>query len=336
MPDDADQSRAGGRPQAGSAEEEIELEAPAPRQTAAVPQSTGAPVTPVQPEPRRWSRFLVEAWTFPLRRGLLRKLLPWAALHLTVCALLGMLLNSLAAAMHEMPVLPYLGFFLTLVTVAGVDAIMFSTLAWWELHVVHCSAWDPEEPIRLPQFDSVDESIVHPGGLMLAAVLSAAIPLALAYGLKVSLLPDRQWGAGVTAAGALCSGLLLPGTVLSVAVAGTASAANPVNALRAFLAMPGRYLVVCALSLPAAALTVVVIASVLSWSGAGWVIIPLAELAWLLILTANARILGALFWCHGERMGWLKELEREQPLPSRRPGATPPTPAETAEKEPTE
>jgi hypothetical protein len=105
-------------------------------------------------------------------------------------------------------------------------------------------------------------------------------------------------------------------------VSDTASAANPLNALRAFFSAPGRYLLACALSLPAAVLTLVVVVGVTSWRGAGWVIIPLAELAWLFVLTANARILGTLFWCHGERMGWLRELERERPLTSRLVGDT--------------
>jgi hypothetical protein len=332
MPDDVHESDDASPSQDSPAEGSLELEAPAPTAAPVRQAPSAPPAEPVLPEPRRWSPFLVEAWRFPLRKGVLGPLLPWALLHLVACALLGMLLNSLAASMEEMPILPHFGFFLTLVTVAGVDGLMFSTLAWWELHVVNCSAWDPEQPVHLPQFDSVEESIVHPGGLMLAAILSAAIPLALGYALKVTLLRTWQWSYWLPVAGALCSAVLLPGTILSVAVAETASAANPLNALRAFFAMPGRYLVACALGLPAAALTVVVVASVLSWSGAGWVIIPIAEFAWLLVLTANARILGALFWSHGEHMGWLKELKREQPIPSRRPTAR--GPADTDHNDP--
>jgi hypothetical protein len=256
--------------------------------------------------------------------------------HLGVCALAGLLLNALGDAMHEMPILPDFGFYLTLVSVAGLDILMFSTLAWWEMEVISASAWDAAKTVYVPQFESFDESIVHPAGLVLAAVLGAAPPVLLAWVLRVVFLRDWEWNAWLLPAGGVAAALLLPGTVLSVAISDTARAANPLNALRAFFAMPGRYLVACALSLPAAALTVVVVASVLSWRGAGWVIIPLAELAWLLVLTANARILGALFWCNGDRMGWLKEMERERPVPSRRPTTTRPAAVEEKGEEETE
>jgi hypothetical protein len=308
-----------------------ELERPPAREPQGDRKVRAAPAVPVRPEPRKWSRFLVDAWVFPLRKSVLRRLLPWAFLHLGVCALAGLLLNSLGDAMHEMPILPYFGFYLTLVSVAGLDIVMFSTLAWWEFEVISASAWDAEKTVYVPQFDSFDESIVRPGGLVLAALLGAAPPLVVAWALHVIFLRGWEWNGWLLPVGGVCSAVLLPGTVLSVAISDTARAANPLNALRAFLAVPGRYLVACALSLPAAALTVVVVASVLSWRGAGWVIIPLAELAWLLVLTANARILGALFWCNGDRMGWLKEMERERPVPSRR--ATTTRPADTGDSD---
>jgi hypothetical protein len=195
MPHDAHEDRAEDPVGGVESPDDIELEEPAPTGDTGRQPAPERPSQRVLPEPRRWSRFLVEAWVFPLRREVLRRLVPWALLHLGACAVLGLLLTSLSNAMDEMPILPHLGFAMVLVSVAALDIVMFSALAWWEFQVIHASAWDPEGPLRLLQFDSFDESIVHPGGLALAALLGAAPPVVIMWALQISVLAGWEGGA---------------------------------------------------------------------------------------------------------------------------------------------
>ncbi len=269
---------------------------------------------PVRPEPRRWWPYVLTAPFYPLRGNAKWVLLVWLTAHLIVSGGFGRLFWLSIGVPGAGSSLGAFGLFLLGLAALAFNLAMLGAMARYVFHLIHRSAWEPDTPSSLPQFDNVYDFLGWPLLLVLAILGASGWPLWLAVCIWKIVPGMPAWWPVVIAVCGLVFLFVLPMNALAVATADDARALSPRATFPAIARLAGPYLLLCLFCAPAGALTCLAPFSFLGWVGWGVLITPLAEVVWVYLLVASARVLGAFYYGYSEQLGWIRELTSE-PLP---------------------
>jgi hypothetical protein len=185
---------------------------------------------------------------------------------------------------------------------------MAGALALYQFEIIQQSAWEPDEPLRLPDLNDIAQNTIRSLSMVVAAIIGASPPLLLVAG-PLLFWNEPDWWTVPLAAGATLSVILLPVNLLAVAMADSPTAVSPRFTFSALVRIPGPYVVCCLLALAVAGACAAIV-SLLPLDGTGNYLANFAAATAVIYLcSVFSRALGTLHYAYEERIGWMQEID---------------------------